>query len=273
METFLEEMLLIYPLLGLTAFEVPHIESPAKGKTGAPDAVLSLKAKGIIARGYERAEGFVVLAGSTAVQQTLDSCPAGSATLRNSLVKQGLLVPDGELLKLTQDYTFNSPSTAASVMLGSSANGRLMWKDSQGRTLKEIQQAAIPGAVADLAPDDGDVSSAAAKQEEIDESESNDTDSAGAVTLADLIKAGILPAPLKLSGVYKGQTVEADLHSDGSVVFQGTTYASCSQAAVAARIAIAGKKSTVNGWLFWQYCDATGKRHTLDDARNAQLGQ
>ena len=40
------------------------------------------------------------------------------------------------------DYTFNSPSTAAGVMLGRSANGRVEWKDATGRTLKDLQTAA-----------------------------------------------------------------------------------------------------------------------------------
>ena len=39
----------------------------------------------------------------------------------------------------TQDYTFSSPSTVASVVLGRSANGRLEWKDAQGRALKMLQ--------------------------------------------------------------------------------------------------------------------------------------
>ena len=39
----------------------------------------------------------------------------------------------------TQDYTFSSPSTAASVVLGRSANGRVDWKDAQGRELKVLQ--------------------------------------------------------------------------------------------------------------------------------------
>ena len=50
-------------------------------------------------------------------------------------------IEQGELYRLTQDYTFNSPSTAAGVLLGRTANGRIEWKDSKGRTLKEIQEA------------------------------------------------------------------------------------------------------------------------------------
>ena len=43
--------------------------------------------------------------------------------------------------RFTQDYSFSSPSMAAAVVLGRSANGRIEWKDAQGRTLKELQEA------------------------------------------------------------------------------------------------------------------------------------
>ena len=42
-------------------------------------------------------------------------------------------------MKFTQDYRFDSPSTAAGVILGRTANGRIEWKDSGGRPLKHIQ--------------------------------------------------------------------------------------------------------------------------------------
>ena len=38
---------------------------------------------------------------------------------------------------------FDSPSTAAGVLLGRSTNGRVDWKDAEGRTLKELQTADI----------------------------------------------------------------------------------------------------------------------------------
>ncbi len=47
---------------------------------------------------------------------------------------------DGEY-QFTQDCSFSSPSTAADVVLGRSANGRIEWKATDGRTLKEIQEA------------------------------------------------------------------------------------------------------------------------------------
>ena len=46
---------------------------------------------------------------------------------------------EGAGYRFSQDYVFTSPSTAAAVVLGRSANGRIEWKDGQGRTLKELQ--------------------------------------------------------------------------------------------------------------------------------------
>lgn len=53
-----------------------------------------------------------------------------------------VLVADGVCLRLVQDYLFASPSLAAGVMLGRPANGRVEWRTTDGRTLKDIQDAA-----------------------------------------------------------------------------------------------------------------------------------
>jgi hypothetical protein len=58
---------------------------------------------------------------------------------RQELIDLGVLAQQGTDNAFTQDYTFSSPSTAASVVLGRSANGRLEWKDAQGRALKLLQ--------------------------------------------------------------------------------------------------------------------------------------
>ncbi len=136
MEAFLDEMLSIYPLLGLSVFEVPRVEKSAQ-------PTLYLRGKGIIAKGHDEDEGFIVLSGSQAVKETVPSIHRYLLDQRNSLVDRGVLKADGDFLKLTQDYTFDSPSTAAGVMLGRSANGRIEWQDENGRTLKAIQQEAI----------------------------------------------------------------------------------------------------------------------------------
>jgi len=133
-EGFLSNLLLCLPVVGVNLFEKAKVDAAHSNE-------LYLKAKGIEARGIESSDGFVVVAGSRAVKMVVPSCHAYLVELRNSLVEQGVLIPDGDGYRLTQDYAFNSPSTAAGVLLGRSANGRIEWKDAYGRTLKEIQEA------------------------------------------------------------------------------------------------------------------------------------
>jgi len=135
MEAFLEDILLILPLLGLDICTLPK-RPRRKGQL-----ILYLKSKGIEATGFENKEGFVVLKSSQAYGSEVTSCHRYIVNLRTDLVSQNVLTKDGRHFVFTQDYTFNSPSTAAGVVQGRSANGRLDWQDASGRTLRAIQEA------------------------------------------------------------------------------------------------------------------------------------
>ena len=135
---FLDHMLGLLPVLGIHAFET----ITASSASAAP-AELVCKGKGVIARGYESTQGFVVKAGSEAVGQEVPSMKEhlrGNYDLRQDLKKNGVLKPQGDHFVFSQDYPFSSPSTAAEIVMGCSANGRTQWKDSKGRTLKELQE-------------------------------------------------------------------------------------------------------------------------------------
>lgn len=55
---------------------------------------------------------------------------------RKSLINDNKLVDiDNNYYKLIEDYTFSSPSSAASVIKGTGINGHLDWKDTWGNTL------------------------------------------------------------------------------------------------------------------------------------------
>ena len=75
-----------------------------------------------------------------AVKTRVASIHAYLADLRRALVQKGVLEDAGSSYRLAQAYSFNSPSTAAGVLLGRSANGRVEWKDEDGRSLKELQE-------------------------------------------------------------------------------------------------------------------------------------
>jgi len=132
-EGFLANVLLCLPVVGVSMFE----QAKASQQTGH---TLLLKAKGVEAQGIDSPEGFVVRAGSQAVKAETASIHAYLSDLRRALIDKGVLVDGREFYRLTQDYTFNSPSTASGVLLGRTSNGRVEWKDALGRTLKEIQE-------------------------------------------------------------------------------------------------------------------------------------
>lgn len=142
-EGFLANMLLIYPVLGIDAFEeVRSVEATIAHR----QPLLVLSGKGAEAKGRDLPEGFVVYEGARARPDSVASIEAYLEASRKQLRSEGLLVDDGDSMRLIQDYTFSSPSYAAGVLLGRSANGRIEWHDQQGRTLKEIQEAQVPDA-------------------------------------------------------------------------------------------------------------------------------
>ena len=137
MEAFLDEMLLVYPVVGLTAFEAAKVEASTAQK-------LFIKAKGITAAGYDTPAGFVVTRGSEAIVDWVPSAHKYALDLRNTLVERGVLLRNQDRFVFTQDYTFDSPSGAAQVIQGRTANGRIDWKDENGATLKDLQQRVTP---------------------------------------------------------------------------------------------------------------------------------
>jgi len=136
-EGFLEEMLPIYPLLGLSAFEIVVASATA---TQTPR--LRLEGPAAEAFGRDTAEGFIVEAGSRARASETSSLPSYVRTLRKRLLAEQILVASDQNLTLAKDWVFSSPSTAATAMLGRPANGRTEWCDLSGRTLKSIQEEA-----------------------------------------------------------------------------------------------------------------------------------
>ncbi len=146
MLVFLENMLGMLPVLGIHAFEQASSIAAVKG-----DAALTCNGKGVSANGYEATQGFVVMAGSQAVGEEVASMQqyaSGAYELRQELIKNGILKNTGERYLFEENYVFSSPSTAAGVVLGCSVNGRTVWKNGQGITLKKLQAREVAEAAA-----------------------------------------------------------------------------------------------------------------------------
>ena len=126
---FLKVLLQIAPLIDLDAFE----GSSLKGLTK-----LYISGPGCKGQGEDQAGGFLVLKGSLFRKDGTTSFPERYKALRQSLISDGRLADAGNSYELTDDYLFTSSSTAASVLLGRSANGRTEWQDVSGKPLSEI---------------------------------------------------------------------------------------------------------------------------------------
>jgi hypothetical protein len=136
-ERFLGEMLVVLPVIGISAFELPKADQA----TDLPG--LFLKGKDAQGKGKETSQGFKVFVGSIARPDEVESINGWARELRYDLLENGVLEPAAEGLVFTQDYVFKSPSAAAAVLMGRSANGREEWRSADGKTLKQIQEEAL----------------------------------------------------------------------------------------------------------------------------------
>ena len=138
MEVFLERIAQLLPVLGS---ELLTPIAPL-AKDALVTDFLYCGMKGAQAKGLRSPNGFVVLKESTAVLKERESAKTQGPwiiALRAKLIQEGALIEHGGFLVFSRDVEFASPSAAAAVVHGGTAAGPLAWKDSAGRTLKEIE--------------------------------------------------------------------------------------------------------------------------------------
>ncbi len=139
MEVYLSRIRQVLPVLG------SDLLSPISGSSrpAHPQPQLFCKIKNAVATGRRTEGGFVVFAESTSVFAVRPSAEAqypNTIALRQRLIKDQTLVERDGLYVFTKDVEFSSPSAAAAVIHGGSANGLTAWKDKNGKSLKELEE-------------------------------------------------------------------------------------------------------------------------------------
>lgn len=137
MEEFITYIRMLINTLGFKVFEPLVKDNLELSQT--EDVLYSKAARGASGRGKRVPDGFVVFKGSEIALDTVPSFAKGFNTLRDELLDSDTVRKDGEKLVFSSDYLFSSPSTAAAVIMGRSANGLVEWKDQMGRDLKSIE--------------------------------------------------------------------------------------------------------------------------------------
>lgn len=152
MEAFLENLLVVLPALRVDMF----IERSRRAITSSvPTSVVAtpsspifhfeVKRHGLSASARLESGEFIVAAGSTARKQW-EGAVTSYTPLHEELVRSGVLQERGDLCVFVADYAFTSPSAAAAVIAGRSANGATSWATETGQTYKGWEAARLLGA-------------------------------------------------------------------------------------------------------------------------------
>lgn len=139
MEYFITQVMIVLPVLGVNVLRATTAPRPDGAHDGpimtallsqlSPAFELTLKKSGIAATAREIDGEFTVFAGSTA-RKDWQGVDDGYKRLREKLEEDGTLAlsADGKCRTFTRSQVFASPSAAAAVVAGRSANGRVEWK-------------------------------------------------------------------------------------------------------------------------------------------------
>ncbi len=136
MEYFIAQARIILPVLGVNILRSAaagvsqaSAAAPASAPASSPVFELHLKKDGISATAREIDGEFTVLEGSEA-RAAWTGVEHAHKVLREKLVREGAIVPapGGRMMRFARDEVFASPSAAAAVVVGRTANGRNDWK-------------------------------------------------------------------------------------------------------------------------------------------------
>lgn len=121
----------------LTQFVGCDIFSPQKKQTKHNEHIFYCKQGGCDAKGILVEKGFLVLAGSALRNGVRTSAKPLFINQRKQFIEKHCTMVKG--IPVTKhDNLFTSPSIAAGMFIGGSANGWTEWKDADGRTLDEV---------------------------------------------------------------------------------------------------------------------------------------
>lgn len=132
MEEFLDTLFIVVPALGVDMFSNKRrpttIATPTANRT-SPRFVLEARRSGIRATAVLENGEFVVLAASAAQNKWIGAGSQNSSysALHAKLVEAGIIRLADPNATFSENYAFSSPSAAAAVVLGRSANGRTEW--------------------------------------------------------------------------------------------------------------------------------------------------
>lgn len=132
-DEYIENARILTNALGIKIFE-PVISVTQTLQEKRASTLFLRGARGAVASGQKTQEGFVVYKDSIIADSCTRTMPDHYKQRRQELLDSGVVVDS----VFTKDCLFASPSAAAAIVMGRSANGLLEWKSESGVTLKVL---------------------------------------------------------------------------------------------------------------------------------------
>jgi len=155
MESFIDTLMMVLPAIRIDAF-LSKKRSKADANSSAiaaslvtedtPQFIFEVKRHRVQASAILRNGEWVVLAGSTVRGDWVGDRKHNTHyhKLHDELISQNVIGCDGDTCSMKVDFAFSSPSAAAAVVAGRSANGRTSWIHTQtGQTYAEWEATQI----------------------------------------------------------------------------------------------------------------------------------
>jgi hypothetical protein len=161
MDDFVAQLQIVLPVLGVNAIRVRDTKPATRAddsENSSPTFHLA-NAKLRVQASARQIDGeFTLLAGSTVAGEVRESTKYSASTAKayaalrarlNKCITDGSVVVENGVGVVKRDVVFSSPSTAGSIVLGRSCNGRTSWISKTGETFGQwegrgVEQALFP---------------------------------------------------------------------------------------------------------------------------------
>ncbi|MCT4612072.1 MAG: GIY-YIG nuclease family protein [Clostridia bacterium] len=134
MGEYLENLKIITPTLGYNFFQ--NKEETIKDVSGE----LRLSSKAYDAKAYLTNGGLLVKQGSEMSRDIKEYLSDGYKRIRENIIKNNIVELAEDKFVFINDFEFKSPSAAAAIIVGRPSNGRIMWKNKKGLSIKEMEE-------------------------------------------------------------------------------------------------------------------------------------
>lgn len=145
MEEFIYNTKIILGTLGHKFLDPLNKEESSNelSSNSSVNEILYFNVNGLTSKGKVSDDGFILIRDSELSLKTTTSIPGKIKILREKLIAENILVEKDSKLILTKEIILSSPSYAAALVAGTSRSGPQSWKNSNGKTLKSLEEKLI----------------------------------------------------------------------------------------------------------------------------------